>query len=124
MVVDALVTGGLIIAAVVAAIFVARLLVGFARDQPISEAVTNSGRFTAALFGAMFAVIAMLIQNFADVLDALGGFIGMHPFGVTNLITIGLGSVGLSGFIDVSPTTWLVATLGLAAVALVVSEVY
>lgn len=113
---------GLLLAGYVAVLalnFVAELAQGDSAD----DALMDTRRLAAAILGGF---VALLVTGVLELSSLLGGFanlLAMKPTGLTNLFAAGLGALGISGAIRISPSLYLAVTLGFLGLALLSREV-
>ena len=84
-------------------------------------AAMMTGRWTVAVIGGAFTLGATGLVQLGDIIAQVFGFTAGHPYFVSNLITIGLGWLGLSGGIVITADQYVgLALAGVGAVLLFV----
>jgi hypothetical protein len=103
-------------------IWLGMIAFNLARDRSLQESVVMSSENLAMVLGAGFGLFVTGVLNFGMLIDVITQGIASHPFAITNLVSIGLGALGMEvGVIDT--TAYVVATVSFVALALVITEV-
>jgi hypothetical protein len=115
---------GLIGVGVVAAVLFGRFLVAAVNTEgDLSESLGRTGMWAGMVLGGLVAASATGIANFGDIFAGFIGFVGSHPFVVSNLGGIGLGALSLSGTVSLSTSQYVGLALLLVGAVFVVTEV-
>jgi cobalamin biosynthesis protein CbiD len=102
-----------------------RYLLALARGEGLREAAMMTGRWTWALIGGIFAVGAMGLVQFGDLVGMAVEFIATSPFGVSNALLTGLGAFVAGGWLELSASQFVgvaIALVGLVMLAYEVSD--
>ena len=118
-----LVNGLLVALAAVLALVVGRFLVALARDEEPRDALEITGRWSAGIAGAAGAAGAMGLVQFADIVAAATGFIGTHPFAVSNGAVTALGAFVAGGWLDLSSGEFVGVAIALVGAVMLLYEV-
>lgn len=115
---------GLLIAVGVLVVYgLIRVAYYYQKDGDASESAVSAGRDVQMVVGGAFAVGAMGLVQFADVLSMAGTFVGSHPFAVSNGLTAGIGALSLGGFLDVGPQQFIGIAIAATGLVLTLYEV-
>lgn len=95
----------------------------YRKDGDASESAVDAGRDVQVVLGGAFAVGAMGIVQFADILTMAGEFVAGHPFAVSNGLTAGIGVLGLAGLVDIGPQQFVGVALVATGLVLMLYEV-
>jgi len=99
--------------------FVAEL----AEGRTAGSAWRDTRMLAAAVFGGFFGLVATGFVSLASIFDAAGSLIGSAPVALTNIFSIGLGYLGITGGLELGPEIYLTATFGFLGLALLITEV-
>lgn len=91
-------------------------------DSP-REAWVDTRMLAVGLGGAVVGVVASGLVTVGQAVDAFAGLLGMSPVAFTNMTSIGLGALGLSGALNITPRLYVAVTVGFLGLALLVTEV-
>ncbi len=102
------------IAAVV--IVVTGWLVQYARSRDAGSATESvAGTLGTLVLGAV-TVLTVTLEQGAETLSLLGDLLmGFGPY-LAHLLTVGLGWLGFSGRLELTPKTWVLVTVGILVV--------
>lgn len=120
--VDQVMMGLLMAGLGIGAIYLGSIIYRVVQGRSLQDSVVVSTENFAAVFGAGVGLIATGILNLGMFVDLVTQSIATHPYAVTNIVTIGLGAIGLeTGTIGAG--AYLVATVAFVGFALLMTEV-
>lgn len=120
---ELLITGGAIAVGLAALVWVLRLALALSNGRDLGRAARMATMTVTTGVGASLGLVASGTMTFAEVLDGVTAFIGANPFAVTNVVGLGVGALGLSGAIDLSPMAFVVGGGLFVGATLVLAEV-
>lgn len=115
---------------VVFGILAARFLVAYLEERQrrsgrasddVVDAADRTARWGAVVVMGILGALATGIVQFADVIDMATQFIASHPFGVSNVLAIGLGWLGINGAL--TGEQYLGVAFGLVGITFVIAGV-
>ena len=121
--VDTLVTGGAIAVGLVVLVWLLRFGLAVSRGRDFGRAANMATVTIGSGVAATLGLVASGAIGFAEVLDVVTATIGGNPFVVSNLAGLGLGWLGLSEIIDLSPTAYVAGVGTFVVATLILSEV-
>jgi len=119
------IAAGILLAMFVAVIVLgARFFVAYRNSgDDIGRAAARTGRWTFAIIGGAFAAGATGLVQLGDILGQVFAFVVGHPYFVTNVGTIGLGWLGLSGGIVITADQYVGIAMAFVGLVLLFVEV-
>lgn len=115
---------GLLLALGLAVVLVGlRFLIALARGEEAREALDITGRWAFGLLGGAFAIGAMGLVEFGDIVGMLTMFISTHPFAVSNGVVTALGAFVAGGWLELSAEQFVGVAIALVGVVMLVYEV-
>ncbi|MFC6757885.1 MULTISPECIES: hypothetical protein [Haloarcula] len=117
--------GGLLLAMFVGGlILLARFFVAYRRTgDDIGRAAARTGRWTFAIVLGAFTAGATGLLQLADITSMVFEFVVAHPFTVSNLGTIGLGWLGISGGIVITGDQYIGIALAIVGIVFIAQGV-
>lgn len=118
-----LVEGVLMAVAAVAVLVGVRFLIALADDKEVGYAARVTGRWSAGIVGAAAAAGATGLVQLGDAVGMITMLIGSHPLALSNGLVAGLGAFALGGFVELSPTQYIGASIALIGAVMLLYEV-
>jgi hypothetical protein len=103
---------------------VGRFVVAWADERTdVREAVVESTDQQVRIATAVVAFVTGVLVDVGMLADGVTAWIASHPFASSNVLGIGIGSLGLAGVLQVSPEVFLLGGLAVTVGVLLLRDI-